>query len=411
MKNDLKIAGLIASRYFFSRKSTHAVNIIAAVAVMGIAVVTAAMVCILSIFNGFESFITSQFSTISPEYRIIHRDGKAFKREDCTSLSSFQETTKGKFACVFEAPAIANYGTNHTIANLLGVDSIYFEMHPVSSLLVDGEVGVGTAELPLAMVELGIAARLGAGVGFMEPLEVVVSKREGRISLTMPHRSFNRQKMAVTGVFQTDQPEYENLVILPLSITQELLEYSPEMITSIFMGNIQDKALLKQLETEIPDYLLLQNKVQQHPDIYKVLKVEKWISFALLVFVLILSLFSVISTLGMLIIEKKEDSKTLSILGARASTLDKIIVIKGWLLSITGLTIGLSVGLLLSYLQETLGFIKLEQTSSGVFVLEAYPVSVVWTDILYIIIVILFIGWISSTIAHKIFNKKVSFNQ
>ena len=407
MKNEIRIASLIAGRYFFSRKSTHAVNIIAIVAVIGIAVVTAAMVCILSIFNGFEGFITSQISTISPEYRIIHRDRKVFSTQECMTLPAFQEVARDGYTLAFESQAIANYGSNHTIVNLLGVDSTYFSLLPIASLVVDGEAGIGDETVPTAMSELGVAARLGAGIGYMEAMELVVAKREGRISMTMPHRSFNKVSVPITGIIQTDQPEHENLVIVPLSIVQTLQQYPSDIVTSVFMGKIQDKAKVKQLQEALPEHLILQNKYQQYPDIYKVLKVEKWISFALLIFVLFLSLFSVISTLGMLIIEKKEDSKVLNILGARQSVLDKIILFEGWLLSITGLIIGLVIGLGVTYLQQTFGFVKLESTSSGVFVLDAYPVKVIWTDILSIVMVILLIGWTSSVFAHKIFGKRL----
>lgn len=406
MKNEISIASLIAGRYFFSKKSTHAVNIIAIVAVIGIAIVTAAMVCILSIFNGFEDFITSQISTISPEYRIVHKDGKVFSAKECVGLPSFQEAVGEHHTLAFESQAIANYANNHTIVNLLGVDSTYFSLLPIASLVVDGETGVGDETLPTAMSELGVAARLSAGIGYMEPMELVVAKREGRISMTMPHRSFNKVSVPITGIIQTDQPEHENLVVVPLSLVQRLQLYPSDAVTAIFMGKIQDKTKVKQLQEALPKHLTLQDKYQQYPDIYKVLKVEKWISFALLIFVLFLSLFSVISTLGMLIIEKKEDSKVLNILGARQSMLDKIILFEGWLLSITGLIIGLVVGLGVTYLQQIFGFIKLESISSGVFILDAYPVKVIWTDILSIVMVILLIGWTSSVLAHKIFGKR-----
>lgn len=407
MRNEISIASLIAGRYFFSRKSTHAVNIIAIVAVIGIAVVTAAMVCILSIFNGFEGFITSQISTISPEYRIVHKDGKVFSAQDCVDLPAFQEAVGRHHTLAFESQAIANYGSNHTIVNLLGVDSTYFSLLPIASLVVDGEAGIGDETVPTAMSELGVAARLGAGIGYMESMELVVAKREGHISMTMPHRSFNKVNVPITGIIQTDQPEHENMVIVPLSLVQTLQQYPSDVVTSILMGKIQDKGKAQQLQDALPEHLILQDKYQQYPDIYKVLKVEKWISFALLIFVLLLSLFSVISTLGMLIIEKKEDSRVLNILGARQSMLDKIILFEGWLLSITGLIIGLTVGLGVTYLQQIFGFIKLESVSSGVFILDAYPVKVIWTDLLSIIGVILLIGWTSSVLAHKIFSKRV----
>lgn len=407
MRSEIKIAGLIAGRYFFSRKSTHAVNIIAIVAVIGISVVTAAMVCILSIFNGFEGFITAQISTISPSYRIIHKDNRTFSKNDCIGLPAFRAAVGDLYTSAFESQAIANYGSNHTIVKLLGVDSTYFSLLPIRSLLMDGELGVGDPYMPMAMAELGVAARLGAGIGYMEPMELVVAKRDGRISMTMPHKSFNKVNVPITGIIQTDQPEHESLVIVPISTVQTLLQYPSDVVTSILIGDIQDKGKVRQLKAELPEHLRLQDKMQQYPDIYKVLKVEKWISFALLIFVLFLSLFSVISTLGMLIIEKKEDSKVLSILGARQGIIDRIILFEGWLLSITGLIIGLAVGLVVTYLQQVFGFIKLENISSGVFVLDAYPVKIIWTDILSIIAVILFIGWVSSMIAHKIFGGRL----
>lgn len=408
MTKEIKIAGHIAARYFFSRKSTHAVNIIAIVAVIGISVVTAAMVCILSIFNGFEDFITSQISSIAPTYRIVHRDQKSFALKECTDLALFQDVIGTSYTPAFETKAIINYDNNHTVAHLLGVDSSYFSTVPIHHLLIDGEASIGLPDLPMAVAGLGVVARLGAGIGQMEALEIVTPKREGRLSVTIPHKNFSKVQLPLTGIIQTDQPEHEDLVILPLHIVQELQQYPQDIVTSILIGQHLPPSDLKKLRSALPSHLLLQDKYEQYPDIYKVLKVEKWISFALLIFVLLLSLFSVVSTLGMLIIEKKEDAKTLNTLGARQSLLDKIILLEGWLLSVTGLTIGLVVGIGLTYLQQSLGFVKLGDGSSGAFAMSAYPVKLLWTDIFSIIIVIITIGWISSIIAHKIFYKKGS---
>lgn len=407
MLKGLKTAAFIAGRYFFSRKSTHAVNIIAIVAVIGIAIVTAAMVCVLSVFNGFEAFTTTQYSAISTEYKIVSKDGKDFSYEALKSIPEFGSYERDA-TVILSSLAVANYEGDHLIVQVIGIEPSYSRLLPMATMVMDGEFDTGDSELPSAVINISVGASLGATAGSMTPLEIVVPKRLERISITMPTKGFNKALLPISGVLRFDSSERQDIVFVPIEVVRSLLQYDDNMVSAVLLGGIETQAKVQRLKRAIAPDFVLQDRVEQHPDIYKVLKIEKWISFALLVFVLLLSLFSVISTLGMLIIEKKEDSRTLNMLGARRSMIDRIVLLEGWLLSVTGLVIGLVVGLSLTYLQDVFGLVKLESTSSGVFLLEAYPVKVIWSDIVGVVVVILGVGWLSSLAAYRIFNRKIS---
>lgn len=379
----------IAWRYFFSPKSTHAVNILSIIAVLGISLVTTAMVVVLSVFNGFEVFSTSQLSSLSPEYKLQRIDGRPF---------SPSEYGISEGVGVLETEAVARFEENSTAIKLVGLGDHYTDVVPLQEYLFAGDFDLGTNEVPTAVLGIGVAMPLGASAGYLSPLEVMLPKRLGRISTINPLRSFQSGSYHITGVFSTEQSEDTEVVFVPLEEVRRLLQYDGDEVGYLALS----------VPIEVPDGFQLLDRYQQHPDIYKILQIEKWFSFFLLLFVLLLSLFSVISTLGMLIIEKREDAKTLKFLGARDRMINLIPLIEGWLLSATGLVIGVVVGTILVLLQEQFGFAKLGGGDTSMFLIDAYPVDFRPLDLLLVALVILFIGILSSFIAFRLFrwNKK-----
>lgn len=382
--HDLSNAWRIAWRYFFSPKSTHAVNIIAIVAVAGIALVTTAMVLVLSVFNGFEVFTTSQLSVLSPSYKLQRIDRQVF------SPSEFG--IKGG-AGVLETQAVATFEGNSQSVRVIGLGQGYTQHAPIDRYMHMGDFDLGIREAPTAVIGLGVAMNLGAGVGYSSPLEVTLPKRIGRISSVNPARGFMTEAYHVTGVFQVDQAEDTEVVFLSLDEVRALLQYNGDEVSYLALSH----------PVKVPTQFELLDRYQQHPEIYKVVKMEKWFSLLLLLFVLILLLFSVISTLGMLIIEKHHDADTLRFLGARKVMIDLIPFLEGWLLSITGLVIGLVIGTTLVLLQAKYGFAKLGMADNSAFLLDSYPVDFRPLDLLLVGGIILVIGALSSLLAFRIF--------
>lgn len=382
--HDLSNAWRIAWRYFFSPKSTHAVHIIAIVAVAGIALVTVAMVVVLSVFNGFEAFTTSQLSALSPSYKLRRVDGQAF------SPSKFGIT--GGIG-VLETQAVATFEGNSQSVRVVGVGKNYAQEIPINRYMYMGDYDLGIPEAPSTVVGIGVAMNLGAGVGYSSPLEISLPKRIGRISTVNPARGFVTEQYHVSGIFQVDQDIDTEGVFLSLDEVRALLQYDGDEVSYLAFAQ----------PVEVPAQFELLDRYQQHPEIYKVLKMEKWFSFFLLLFVLLLLLFSIISTLGMLIIEKRHDVDTLRFLGAKKAMIDLIPFLEGWLLSITGLVIGLMTGTVLVLLQAKYGFAKLGTVDTSAFVLDAYPVDFRLFDLLLISVIILVIGALSSFMAFRIF--------
>ena len=392
-RGNKSFAFFVASRYFFSRKSTAAVNVIALISVIGIALVAMAMVIVLSVFNGFEAFTDTQLSALSPEFLVEREDGGVFAPAETGLVDA---------APILEGEMVATVGENSQPVTVLGVDSTYLSAVAIEPMIFEGVWDLGGAEAPGAVIGIGLAANLGTGAGYTDPLSLTLPKRLGRISPVMPQRGFITRDVPVTGVFRVDQKEDQSLIYLPIETMRELLQYDDGEVTALAL---LPGSSVSEVRKTLPEGFTLKDKPAQHPEIYRVLNIEKWVSVLLLIFVLILSLFSVVSTLGMLIIEKREDSRVLAVLGARPKVLDDIIVLESWLLSLSGVVIGVVIGVVLVLLQARFGWLKLGG-GEGTFLLNAYPVQLRLPDLLLVTVVILLIGWLSSRLAYALFRRR-----
>ena len=391
----LSTALFIAWRYFFSRKSTQAIHVIAIVAVTAIAIVTMVMVVALSVFNGFERFTTDQFATLCPTTEIRSDVGQDY------SASAVTLPPGVTAAPVLTTQALAKCGDNAMPVTLIGIDSTYQQVVPIADHLVGGDFDIGDEDYPSAVLGVGVAAQLGAGVGYQSPLTIVLPKRLGRMSTILPQRSFVTRDLYVGGVFQVDDEEAdEQAVYVPIALLRELLMYDSDVVTYLATDHTDDRELTSVLG---PGYKVL-DIYEQNPQAYRVLEIEKWITFLMLVFVLILCLFSVISTLGLLIVEKRDDTQVLLSLGATPSTIDSILHIESYLLTLSGLVIGLVTGILLVLSQATWGWLKLGGDAS-LLLIDAYPVELRVGDLLIVSAIILLVGWISSRIAFRLFSR------
>ncbi len=268
------------------------------------------------------------------------------------------------------------------------------QLTQIDSVLLDGTFMLKDEVANYAIVGAGLASKLGVKAGYLSPLEIYVPKRDEQVNLSNPATSFNQEYAFTGGVFLINQVVYdENYMLLPLSMVRQLLKYEEEV--SAIELKLTDEADVSSVQREIKDILgdnyIVQDRYEQQEASFKMMQIEKWMTFLILSFILAIALFNVVGSLSMLMIEKKEDVRTLRNMGADDQLIRNIFLFEGWMISGFGALIGIVLGLVLCLLQQYFGIIQLGQTA-GVFVIDAYPVRVVFTDLLIAFITVAAIG-------------------
>ncbi|MCC8113832.1 MAG: ABC transporter permease [Bacteroidales bacterium] len=402
----------IALRYLLSKKSHGAVNIISIFSVAGVAVATAAIVIVLSVFNGFTTLSAGRLSAIDPELKIIPTQGKTIDSADSLALALQSLPTIVAAAPVIEERGLAICGNLQKPVIFKGVDEAYQSVVPVADIVIDGEYLREAYDTPAAMLSAGVAVNLNARPDFGSVVELYVPRRVGRINPANPSTAFRGQQMLVTSVFQIDQPEYDaDYMYVPLSVARDLLEYDTEATAielTVAAGRTPEAeatALAQQLGS---GYRVL-TRSEQEADSFKMIMVEKWITFLMLAFILVIASFNIISTLSLLVIEKRANMHTLSALGAPRSLLRNVFVDLGCLISIAGGVAGILLGAVLSLLQQWLGLIKLSGDPAHLSI-SVYPVRVEGIDLLAVFGLVCIIALCSAAIA-ALFSRKLGVNE
>lgn len=395
----------IALRYLFSRKSHNAVHVISVISMAGVAVATAAIVCVLSVFNGFSDLAYSHLSLIDPQLKIVPVQGKVIERADslCTLVRNID---KVKIAApAISEQALAIYGERQMPVTLMGVPDSYPQIVDVENALIDGcwMLNDTLTGQSCAVMSVGSAISLGARPGYDELLALYVPRRVGRISQANPMASFRSDSLWVAGVFEVGQSDYDNsLVFISLSGARQLLEFTTEAssVNIRLQENVDvDEAQRDIYEAVGPKYKVA-NRLEQQQNSFRMIKVEKWISFLMLAFILIIASFNVVSTLSMLIIEKRDNMATLRALGAVPSQISGIFFFEGWLISIVGGLSGILLGVMLVAAQQWGGFIKLSADPNQLSVTE-YPVNLMATDLLWVLLLVVAVGLVIGAIAYR----------
>lgn len=403
----------IARRYLFSKKSHNAINIISMVSVCGVVVATTALICALSVFNGFAMLISSMFGNFDPVLKITPRQGKVFDPTSAAfhKVKELPEITA--FCEVLQENALVRYRDRQVVpVAVKGVDDSYRGLAHIDSILIDGEYLLHDEVASYAIPGVGLATQLGIRANFADPVEICVPKRDEQVNLTNPASSFNFEYAFVQGVFATNQQMYdENLMLVPLSLARTLFRYEKE-VTAVELG-LSPSADLVAVQAQVRSLLGagfdVKDRYEQQDASYKMMQGEKWMTFLILCFILILALFNVIGSLSMLMIEKKGDVRTLRNLGADDRLIRRIFLFEGWLISGLGALIGIVTGLVLCLLQQELGLLKLGQ-ASGSFIIDAYPVRVEAGDVVAVFFTVVCIGFFSAwypvhTLGKKLLNK------
>ena len=403
----MKLAPFIAKRYLFAKKSHNVINIISAISAIGMAIGTAALIIIMSVYNGFDSLIRSMLSNVEPDLMITPATGKVFVPEGETYDWIYDQPSVKNMCGVLQEQVFINYDGQQGLAKAKGVDWIYEDETPLKDHIRDGEFKLHRGDVPLASVGSGLAYSMGINPRFVSPIEIYFPSRTRRLSMANPISSIESIKVWPSSIFSVNNEVDAELMILPIEKMRELLEYDDEVsAVEIRLAEGTDGKELKRIQKEIstmlgPDFKV-KDRFQQNESLYKMMKYEKAAIYMILIFIIIIIAFNIFGSLSMLIIEKRGDIETLRSLGAQDRLIRRIFVLEGWMISLTGLAAGLVVGTGFALLQQHFGFIKMP----GQFIVQAYPVILSWTDILLTVIGVAAIGYIIALLPVASFYRK-----
>ena len=389
----------IARRYLFSKKKHNAINIISGISVCGVALATLALVCTLSVFNGFQDMVAGFFTAFDPELKITIREGKVFEPQG----AAFQEVRSlpeiGVWTETLEENAMVQYKDRQAMAIIKGVEDNFEELTSIDSLLY----GAGEFILHDSIVDYGVLgveliSELGTGLQFVDPLQVYAPKRNVRVNMANPSASFNRDYLFSPGVvFVVNQQKYDARYILTsLSFARNLFNYDTEVsaVELKLKPGTDVTAVQRKIARILGDEFVVLDRYEQQADVFRIMEIEKFISYLFLTFILAIACFNVIGSRSMLILDKREDVETLRNLGADDRLIARIFLFEGRLISLFGALSGIVLGLLLCYIQQRFGIISLGG-GNGSFIVDAYPVSVHVTDVVLIFITVITVGFLS----------------
>jgi len=357
-----------------------------------VAVGTAALVIVLSVFNGFESVVKSLFSVFDPDIEITIAKGKTFHNYELNADQIRALPGVISYTEVVEENALLHYNKQQYLATIKGVDSLYQHKSPLDSLMVNGIMLLQEDSLDFAVPGYGIAYYLGLDMNAPDNfISVYIPKRKGNIT-GLPQESFSSEIIRPMGIFSVQQDFDDKYMLVPLRFARRILDYTDE-VTGIEI-RLEKGADASEIQKRIagiagPEFKIL-NRFQQQEVLYKIMKSEKWAVFLILTFILIIASFSVVGSLSMLILDKQKDITILRSLGAEDKTIRQIFFLEGLLISFTGALAGLILGLLICFVQQQFGLVKLQ--GSGSFIMESYPVKLMATDLLYVFLTISVIG-------------------
>ncbi len=403
----MKLAPFIAKRYLFAKKSHNVINIISAISAIGMAIGTAALIIILSVYNGFDSLIRTMMGNVEPDLLITPATGKVFVPEGETYDWLYDQPTVRNMCGVLQEQVFISYDGQQGIAKAKGVDWIYEEESPIADHVIDGTFRLHRGDVPLAAVGSGLAYEMGINPRFLAGIEIYFPSHTRKISMANPLSSIETIKVWPSSIFAINNDIDADLMILPIEKMRELLEYENEV--SAVEIRLTDEAgtdELKRIQKEISERLgpefKVRDRFQQNESLYKMMRYEKAAIYMILIFVIIIIAFNIFGSLSMLIIEKRSDIETLRCLGAQDKLIRNIFVLEGWMISLVGLAAGLILGIGFALLQQYFGFIKMP----GSFVVQTYPVILSWTDIILTAISVAGIGYLIALLPVASFYRK-----
>lgn len=365
-----------------------------------VGVVTAAMVCVMSVMNGFGVMVEQLFSQFDPDIRIEAATGKSFRLDPATPASLSSLPSVDMLSESVEETALVYYDDKQMPVQLRGVDTAFAQLTHIDSIITDGKYMVYDGAFERAVLGQGLAWQLGIGAHFVQGMQVYAPKRTGRVNMLRPDESFNRETCFIAGTFAVQQTKYDDaLMLVSIHLARRLLDYGDDEVSALLV-KVKDGVSIRQAKKELRsvlgnDYQIL-DRYEQQEDFFRILMIEKLLTALLLAFILLIATFNIIGALSMLIIDKQKDIQILSDLGADHKMIRNIFLYEGWLISALGAAVGLVAGLAICLVQEHFGILKMG--SGTEYVVSAYPVAVQGTDILIIAAIVLALGAVAAYI-------------
>ena len=401
----------IARRYLFSKKSTHAINVISGISVVGVAVASMALVVTLSVFNGFHDIVASLFTQMDPQLKITSLKGKTFPADDPV-LTKIRRLPQVEVATeCLEDQALAVYQDRQLMVKVKGVEDNFDSLTHIREILEgDGKFELHAADMNYGIPGLGVAYLLGMGYTYDQPLKIYAPKREGQLDMANPADGFVEDELFSPGVvFLLKQGKYDkNYILTSIYFTRRLFGQDG-MVSSLEIrlkpGSDFD-AVKSQMQELAQGKFLISDRYEQQDDTFRIMKIEKLIAYIFLSFILVIACFNIIGSLSMLIIDKKDDVVTLRNLGASDHQITRIFLFEGRMISAIGAVIGIAIGLLLCWIQQQYGLVRLG-SSEGSFIVDAYPVSVHPMDIVIIFVTVLLVGFLAVWYPVRYFSRRL----
>ena len=394
----MKLEPHIAWRYLFSKKGHNAINIISGISAGAVAVVTAAMICVLSVMNGFGALVEQMFSEFDPVLLVKPAEGQTLRTDTLPIASLYAREDIEAISMQLEQTALIRYKDHQLPARVMGVDSLFTRTAHINTIITDGYYSVWDGAFERAVLGRGLAAQIGINAHFTGALHLYAPERTGRLNMLRPDKSLKHEYAFIAGTFAVNQLEYDDqLMLVSLPLAQRLFEYDEFTASAL---RVQPKGDLKisnfkfQISNLLgPGYQVL-DRYEQQADFFRILHIEKLLTILLLVFILLIASFNIIGSLSMLIIDKREDIRILSHMGADEAMIRRIFLLEGWLISSLGTLSGLIIGVLVCLGQQHYGWLKLGTGSE--YVISAYPVQVQAGDIALVAVIVLALGFIAA---------------
>ena len=388
----------VARRYLFSRKRISAINLVSAISVVGVAFGTAALLCTLSVFNGFHDLIGSLYTAFDPEVKIVAAKGKSFAADD-PALEAVRRLPEVEVASAsYTDNALILFRGNPQVITLKGVDDHFERVTGIRSILYpeNGTYQLESAGLSYGIPGIGLASMMGS-VDYGS-IQICAPTRGERINLANPAASFNAEDLYSSGVcFAVSQKQYdEAYMIAPLAFAQRLFEHEGTL-TSLELKlkpSADPEQALRRIRQTLGSGFKALNRAEQQEDTFNVMNIEKTMAYFFLTFILLVACFNIVGTVSMLMIDKRADVVTLRSLGADEGLIFRIFLCEGSMISFLGAVAGTLLGLLICYLPQPFGLLSLGG-SSGNFIIDAYPVSIHPSDVVIVFFTVLIVGFLA----------------
>ena len=400
----MRLASFIAGRYLFARKSHNVINVISAISVVGMAIGTAALTIILSIYNGFDSLVRDMMGNLEPDILITPSKGKVFVPEgECYDWIYAQESV-ASMCTVLQEQVFISYDGHQGVAIAKGMDAIAQEESPIRENIRDGKFEFRHGDIPEGVVGVGLAYKMGINPRFLAPIQLYYPSRTRKLSPSSPSSSIEYINIWPSGLFSINSEIDNSYILLDIDKMRELLEYSGEEVSAVEIRMKEGceerelKRVIDGLSERLGEDFTVSDRFRQNESLYKMMKYEKASIYLILIFVILIIGLNIHASLSMLIIEKREDISTLRAMGAGEKLIRRVFVLEGWFISLLGLAIGLLMGLAFCLLQQRFGLISMP----GNFVIQAYPVVLKGSDLLITAFSVAILGYLIAAFTERL---------